>query len=69
MTATSRLQKLRQNDAHNPAEVDGYCRFLGENDEDNDSDQDGAPLKVNDLRRRTGMNSRCYEGTKAIMVE
>ena len=37
-----------------PAEVDGHRRSGGKNDEDDESDQDGAPLKVNDLRRRTG---------------
>ena len=39
------------------------------NDEDNESDQDGTQLKMNDLRRRTKMDRRRYEGAKAGMVE
>ena len=39
------------------------------NDEDNESNQDGAPFKVNDLRRRTVMDGRRYTEAKIVMVK
>ena len=39
------------------------------NDKDNGSNQDGIPLGVSDLRRRTKMDDRRYREAEAIMDE
>ena len=46
--------------------------FAGSNerkDEEDESNQDGTPLKVNVPYRRTKMDGRRYEATKTVMVE